>query len=233
MGDADLPRDSEAPRLRTSSADAGGEGEEDGAGDIPIDKTLEDIELPGDLRDLTMAELKARDEVESDGDEAPTRPPSVRVRALSTRDDELLGDPPRGEHHLGRFAGWRAAWAPRWIVGSVLAVTSLVAAVIFVSRTRQLEHERRHPLPELEATISPDTPREMSLSEGKFRVALGREAPAVHVLHLPDRDIRLARGSAKAQFKVEVRNGETVRLQVLTGRIRETLTRDGAKRLLD
>jgi hypothetical protein len=70
------------------------------------------------------------------------------------------------------------------------------------------------------------------LADGSMRVGLSREPPGVNILHLPDRDITLARGANKAQFKVEVRDGKTVRLQVLTGEIVETLTDPEATALL-
>ena len=184
-------------------------------------------------RELTMAELEARAKTE-DPRELPT---TARPRA---RDDELLDEPPRGDHHLGRFAGWRAVATSRKIVGGTLALALIVGAVIFVQHSLTMNeqrerraHERLHPLPEVEALIDPDTPREMTLSDGEFRIALGREAPAVNVLHLPDRDITLAPGLDKAQFKIEVRDGETMRIVVLTGEIRETLTAPEAEPLLD
>ena len=48
------------------------------------------------------------------------------------------------------------------------------------------------------------------------------------LLHLPDRDITLARGSDKAQLKVVVRDGRTVKIVVRSGEIAETLTVAGA-----
>lgn len=183
-------------------------------------------------RDLTFAQLleQAR---HGGPDPASTKlPTTIRPRA---RDDELLTDvsAARGDHHLGQFAAWRAHRVQRWIIGGALAGAVLVGVVVLAVHTRQIRHERLHPLPEVEATIAPGTPREMSLSDGAMRVGLGREAPAVEVLHLPDRDITLARGSNKAQFKVEVRDGKTVRLQVLTGKIVETLTTPDAEPLLE
>ena len=156
----------------------------------------------------------------------------------SARDDELLADPPRGDHHLGRLAGWQAGNSARWVLGGFVAIILLVSAVILVQRRleiakeeREAEQRRLHPLPAVEATITPDTPREMNISDGEFRLGLGREAPAVNVVHLPDRDITLAADCDKAQFKVEVRGGKTLALKVLTGAIEETLA-PGATPLL-
>jgi hypothetical protein len=194
-------------------------------------------------RELTFAQLikladpgEQAQPTESIGDLDPgateaTVPAQVaRPRA---RDDELLTELPPHDYHLGRFAGWRATRKLRWFVGGTLGATVLVGIVLLIAHRRQLLYEERHPLPEVEATITPGTPREMSLSDGRMRVGLGREPPAVNILHLPDRDITLARGSDKAQFKVEVRDGKTVRLQVLTGEIVETLTDETATPLLE
>jgi hypothetical protein len=180
-------------------------------------------------RDLTMAELKARADrelIETGAHELP-----VRARPRE-RDDELLEELPATDHHLGRFAGWRAVRKTRWIVGVTLGVALIVGVVVFVLHSRELRHRRLHPLPEVEATITPGTPREMTMSEGHMRVGLSREPPAVNVLHLPDRDITLAPGAEKAQFKVEVRGGETVMVKVLTGEIVESLTSPDAEPLL-
>jgi hypothetical protein len=204
-----------------------------------------------DDRDLTMAELKAalereqqaeppveaevepEPEVESTPATAPRAPEPPRSARSRARDDELLDEVPATDHHLGRFAGWRAVAKLRWIVGTTLALAVLVAVVLFVQSTRELRYQRLHPLPELEATVRPGTPREATYSDGQFRVGIAREAPYINLVHLPDRDITLARGAEKAQFKVEIRDGETIRIVVLTGKIVETLTREGAKPLLD
>jgi hypothetical protein len=183
-------------------------------------------EPEGDARALSFAEL-ARRSSNVEPDELP------RVAQPRARDDELLDELPPHDHHLGHFAGWRATRKVRLFVGLTLAAALLFGAFVVVRDTRRIRHERRHPLPELEATITPGTPREMTLADGSMRVGLGREPPAINVLHLPDRDVTLARGSDKAQFKVEVREGKTVRLHVLTGEIVETLTDPNAQPLLE
>jgi hypothetical protein len=181
-----------------------------------------------DDRELTFAELIQRSKPTSST--GPDAPHVARPRA---RDDELLTELPPHDYHLGQFAGWRATRKLRWFIGGTLGATVLVGAVVLILHTRELRQQKLHPLPELEATIAPGTPREMTLSDGAMRVGLSREPPAVDVLHLPDRDITLAWGSDKAQFKVEVRDGKTVRLQVLTGEIVETLTDPDAAPLLE
>ena len=211
--------------------DAGGAGRPDGSSGSF--KTLDDsIEELG--RALTMAELKAKLEQEqlaaaSSGESLPEPPSSARP---GPRDDELLDELPATDHHLGRFAGWRAARTSRWIVGAVLALTVAVSFVVLIKHHRESRHARLHPLPEVEATIAPGTPREMTYAEGKFRVLLSSEAPSVNLVHLPDRDVTLARGVEKASFKFEIRDGKTIKLEVLTGEIVETLTRPGAEPLL-
>lgn len=195
-----------------------------------LDDSIEELE-----RALTMAELKTKLEREKQaaantGEPEPEPPSKARPRS---RDDELLDDLPDTDHHLGRFAGWRAARHARWIVTSVLAITVAVGAVILIKHRRESRYARLHPLPEVEATIAPGTPREMTYAEGKFRVLLSSEPPAVNLVHLPDRDITLARGVEKASFKFEIRDGKTVVLEVLTGEIVETLTTADAEPLLE
>jgi hypothetical protein len=200
-------------------------------------KTLDDSIEEGE-RALTMAELKAKLEREQQaapsGAERPSSsasgpPRTARPRA---RDDELLDELPATDHHLGGFAGWRALRWPRWVVGGVLAFVVIVGVVVLIKHRLDLRRELLHPLPEVEATIAPGTPREMTYANGKFRVMISREAPAVNLVHLPDRDITLARGEERASFKFEVRDGKTIALEVLTGEIVETLTRDDAEPLL-
>ncbi|MFO7563744.1 MAG: hypothetical protein R6X02_13955 [Enhygromyxa sp.] len=194
-----------------------------------LDDSIEEVN-----RALSMAELKARLEREqqaaADGVPTPELPKQARP---GPRDDELLDELPATDHHLGRFAGWRAARTSRWIVSIVLATVVIVGVVLLIKQHRESRYARLHPLPEVEATITPGTPREMTYAEGKFRVLLSSEAPAVNLVHLPDRDITLARGVEKASFKFEIREGKTIKLEVLTGEIVETLTAPDAEPLLD
>lgn len=187
-------------------------------------ETLDD----GEDREATMAELKARIEAHRQAKQAGVRLPE-RARPRE-RDDELLDDPPETTK-LGRIAGWEAGRTPRRLVGAGLLLALVIAVVAYQIREGQARHEALHPLPAVEATIPPGTPREMTISDGAMRLGLGREAPAVEVVHLPDRDIVLAEGQDKAQFKVEVAGGRTRRIVVLTGRIREVL-HEGAQPLL-
>lgn len=190
--------------------------------------TLDDDSLSSE-RGLTMAELKARDDARLAEEGAAQLPSQARPRE---RDDELLDEIPTTDHHLGRFAGWQAVRRPRVIVGAALVFAALAGVVAFYVHTRELRYERLHPLPEVEATIAPGTPREMTLADGHMRVELSREAPAINLLHLPDRDIELAPRVDKSSFKVEIRDGKTVKIKVLTGAIVETLTAPDATPLL-
>lgn len=204
-------------------------GSEASSGFNTLDDSTEDNE-----RALTMAELKAKLEHEQQNatDGAAPAPELPRTAGPSARDDELLDELPASDHHLGGLAGWRAASWQRWVIGVVFATLAIVSAVLLIKHRHEDRQARLHPVPELEATIAPGSPREMTYSEGKFRIMLSSEAPAVNLVHLPDRDITLARGVDRASFKVEVRDGKTVALEVLTGELVETLTRDDAEPLL-
>lgn len=197
-------------------------------------KTLEDSSIEDPASPQTMAELKNQLEHErqaaADGDDAPDLPRNARP---NSRDDELLDELPPTDHHLGRFAGWRAARKLRWIVGGVLGVAVIVGAVAFIEHSLEMRHERRHPLPEVEQLVDPGNPREATYTDGKFRLSLKPEAPYINLVHLPDRDIALARGEDGAQIKVEIRDGKTVKLEVLTGEVVETLTAPDAEPLLE
>ena len=98
-------------------------------------------------RERTMAELKAEldADLEVSADAEPVELP--RTARPRERDDELLDDPPAGDHHLGRFAGWRATRQLRWIVGGSLGVVGVIGAVIFIQHTREMRDARLHPLP--------------------------------------------------------------------------------------
>lgn len=201
--------------------------EVDGPG---IVETLDD----GEDRGLSMAELKRQLEVRrqeiAEGKaaaESAELPSTARPRS---RDDELLADPPELER-LGGFSGWRAGRRARGLLGGAFAVVALTVAILSWQIAKRREFDRLHPLPEVEATIAPGTPREMTVSEGKFRLGIAREPPSINVVHLPDRDITLAEGVDKAQFKVEVAGGKTQKITVLTGRVVETL-HEGAEPLL-
>lgn len=144
------------------------------------------------------------------------------------RSDELLADPPRGDHHLGRFAGLRAAQKVRRRMVYVLLGAGVAAVVAYWRYTNWLEHQRHHPYELPEGADLEGRPREMTWSGGKARLGLAREAPGILVIHLPDRDVTLAEGCERAQLKVDVEDGRTIALEVLSGDVVETPTRQDA-----
>lgn len=135
--------------------------------------------------------------------------------------DELLDDPPRGDHHLGRFAGYQAARKVRRRMVIVLIAGCVAAVIAYVQYTRWLQYERYHPYTLPEGVDTSDRPREMTWSSGKARLGLSAEEPGVEVIHLPDRDVRLAEGCEHAQLKVDVEDGKTITLEVISGDIVE------------
>ncbi|MBK8261716.1 MAG: hypothetical protein IPK80_10295 [Nannocystis sp.] len=141
----------------------------------------------------------------------------------SSRDDELMADPPASDHHLGRFAGYRAAdrLRRRITIAMVVAVIASVVAVYFY--IRQLQRERA---PIYAAPLPPGTDfsgrsRTMTWSSGKARLALTREPPGIDTIALPDRIIRLAEGAESAELRVDVVDGRTVERTLIRGQIRE------------
>jgi hypothetical protein len=160
-------------------------------------------------------------------------PEPLRAADPEARNDELLAELPTTDHHLGAFSGWRSTRKIRWFLGSFGFIVVTISAVVMVRHTLEMRNERLHPMPELEATVAPGESREATYSEGAFRIGISREEPYINLVHLPDRDITLARFSEKAQFKVEVRDGKTIALEVLTGDIVETLTTADAEPLLE
>lgn len=172
-----------------------------------------------------------RDELEprpSDAD-IDWRPPAAPP--ASERDDELLSDLPRGEHHRGRLAGYSAGNRARLVLIACLALlfTGTIVAWYKWARRGEAPTARQFQLPP--GTDTSDRPRVLTWSEGKARLGLSREPPGVHTIELPDRTLTLADGSDMAQFKVAVEAGETTALEVVSGAIVEQL-KPGAKPLL-
>src|SRR5690606_36660358 len=86
-------------------------------------------------RELTFGELAGRAKAEATADEAPEIP---REAGLNARDDELLIELLRSDHHLGRFAGWQAGRKLRCIVGGTLGVAVLAGVIVFVQHNSEL-----------------------------------------------------------------------------------------------
>jgi len=144
------------------------------------------------------------------------------------RTDELLENPPRGDHHLGRFAGYRAASPIRLRLGLALAACGAAMVIVFWQATRRFEaqyereaHDRQHVVTLPEGTNTTDRSRVFHWTEGSARLGLRREAPGVEVIRLPDRDLVLAPGSDHAQVKLEVVDGVTTNVRVLVGQIEQ------------
>jgi hypothetical protein len=142
--------------------------------------------------------------------------------------DELLDAPPRGDHHLGRFAGYRAASPIRRRIALALGLCVVIMGVAYWQVAAQFEAkyerqrwERLHPYELPAGTDVSARPRELTWTTGKARLGLRRETPGVAVIHLPDRDLVLAPGSDHAQLNVEVRDGKVIYLKVLFGTVEE------------
>lgn len=158
----------------------------------------------------------------------------VATPPAGPRDDELLADPPQGEYHRGRFAGYgagrRARRALLICIGLLLIVTTVVWYQ-WATRERPRATVRQFQLPA--GTDLDDRPRVLTWSEGKARLGLSREPPGVHTIELPDRTLRLAAGSDQAQFKVIVEDGKTTALDIISGVVVEDLQPGAAPLVTD
>ncbi|MEE9383669.1 MAG: hypothetical protein V3V08_09675 [Nannocystaceae bacterium] len=134
------------------------------------------------------------------------------------RDDELLHDPPLGEHHLGRFAGYRAARTARRNILVAFALSCVVAVVAYGRYTAYLTHKRIHPWELPPQSALADRPRVLYWSEGSARLGISRDPPSAQVIQLPDREIRLADGCDHAQVKIRVEQGRTVHIETIVGK---------------
>lgn len=173
-----------------------------------------------------------RDDVDPPPADVATDWRPVEAPPPSARDDELLRNPPPGEHHRGRFAGYDAGRRVRRILLACLAV--LVVGTVFA----WYQWARRGPKPAVvqqfqlpAGTDTSDRPRVLTWSQGQARLGLSREPPGVHTIELPDRTLRLADGADRAQFKVVVADGKTTALELESGRVVEIL-KEGATPLL-
>lgn len=146
---------------------------------------------------------------------------SPPYRQASSRDDELMADPPRGDHHLGRFAGYSAAHRVRRRIVSVLVLAGVASIVAYQQYAAYLTHKYEHPFELPPGTDTSTRPRALHWSDGEARLGLSREPPSVEAIHLPDKTIRLADGCDHAQVRVDVIDGRTVAVETLVGEIVE------------
>jgi len=165
-----------------------------------------------------------RDDVDPPPTDVPADWRPLEAPPASARDDELMRDPPPGEHHRGRFAGYDAGRRVRRILLACLAV--LVVGTMFA----WYQWARRGPPPAVAqqfqlpaGTDTSDRPRVLTWSQGQARLGLSREPPGVHTIELPDRTLKLADGADTAQFRVVVADGKTTAIELESGRVVEVL----------
>lgn len=141
---------------------------------------------------------------------------------IRDRSDELLEAPPRGEHHLGRFAGYRAGTGIRRVIAGVALVAGIAVVALFVRQQRyvaQQEYESKHPWSLPEGSDLDSRPRTIVWSGGAARLALSREPPGALRIQLPDRIIELAEDCDDAQVRFVIEDGRTTKFQVLSGEV--------------
>ena len=182
--------------------------------------------LADPLRDPLSERPRVRLEGDLAGEQRRTTLPPPRER-----DDELMDNPPVGDHHRGRLGGHQKGRRMRLIFGVVLValIAGGVAVMVWYVRNKPPEHSSQFELPagsDLEGR-----PRVMTWTGGKARLGLDRKPPGVLEIALPDRTLRLAEGSDQAQMKIDVEDGKTVALKVIFGDVVEDLA-PGARPLL-
>ena len=145
-----------------------------------------------------------------------------RVAPTAGGHDELLTEIPEPDRAQGAFAGYEKTRRVRWIIGGSLlvgAIGAVYGANWYADYVR--EQARRGIKPtyaDVPTDVSPED-RVMHWDSGPARLGLSKEPPGVNLIVLPDRELRLAEGYDSAQLSVNVKDGRTVKLRVLTGRI--------------
>jgi hypothetical protein len=133
--------------------------------------------------------------------------------------DELLADPP--ENLPSSLEAYQAgSKVRRWVFGSLVVGVfgAVVAGKLYIDH---LEEKRRvRPVYHLSGSPEGRT-RSIEWTSGQARLGLARKAPGAEEIVLPDRVLRLAEGYEQAQVRVVVEDGETVKLDVLIGKIVE------------
>lgn len=172
--------------------------------------------------------------LEADADSGVAKakaPKTSRAKRLgsgpsSTDLDQLLDEPPRGEYHLGRFAGYVAGRRVRRGIALAFALCGVAMVTAFVQHQLELRaryaaahYDRLHPWKLPAGTDVSSRSRDFHWSSGKMRIALSREAPGIERIVLPDKIITLAPGVDLAQIKFEVVDGHTLDIKILSGDI--------------
>lgn len=135
--------------------------------------------------------------------------------------DELLESPPE-EPQPGSLRAYQAGARVRRKIYAVLVVGIVLAFVGGHYAVKWARERAKNPVPVYE--LAPGTegevrPKSIEWSSGFARFALSRQDPGVQEIVLPDRVIRLAEGCDNAQIKVNVVDGQTIELKVITGEV--------------
>jgi hypothetical protein len=158
----------------------------------------------------------------------PEPTPTPASDAPRSRLDELLADPPELPM-VGALTGYREGGRVRRRIFVALLVGFVIAIGVGRWYASWLEEQkRRPPTPAYELATGAEAesrPDALVWTDGSARLGLSRQDPGVKAIVLPDRVLTLAPGCDHAQVKVEVRDGETVKLKVLVGEIQETSLR--------
>ena len=135
--------------------------------------------------------------------------------------DELLADPPALSSRGGLSAYAEGSRVRRKVYLALIlgCIGAVVGAHLY---TRHLAHEARNPVAHY--TVAPGAedeirPRSLEWTDGFARLALHRDPPGILEVVLPDKIVRLADGCTTAQFKVNVLEGKTIELKVVSGDI--------------
>jgi hypothetical protein len=135
-------------------------------------------------------------------------------------EDELLDDPP-ALSQAWSLQAYASGTRVRSIVFGSLILGTVGAGVAGYLYVDHLQEEQAKVVPSYD--VAPDSveaeDRILYWTDGPARLGLYRQAPGVRVVVLPDRIVQLAEGYDHAQIKVEVREGKTIKLTVLTGRV--------------
>ena len=148
------------------------------------------------------------------------RRPGPDDKPTQGRDDELLDDPPDLSQAWSLNAYAAGSRVRRWVYGTLL-VGIVGAGVTGYWYVGHLQEQRRNRLPTYDidtARVDADS-RLLVWTDGPARLGLYRDPPGVRAIVLPDRTITLANGCDHAQVKIDVRDGKTVKILVLVGRI--------------